>query len=110
MVSRLPDLTLERGGTWEQASFTVPIDVPDERVQFLGDKYQLKFGKVLETEGLEVLWMSRPFTGKGKRPVDEDRRAYFVKAWCKRRPIEIHMDIPDNAVGDMIELGLKLQE
>ncbi len=110
MVSRLPDLTLERGGTWEQAYFTVPIDVPDERVQILGDKYQLRFGKVLEEDGFDVLWMSEPIPDRSNRPVDEDRRAYQVKAWVKRRPVETHYDIPDNAVGDMIELGLKLQE
>lgn len=88
----------------------MPKDVPDERVQERAYGYKNKFGKTLETSGFEVLWMSSPVMAKGPRPVDEDRRAYYVQAWVRRRPVEIHMDIPDESVPELTGIGMRLNE
>ena len=85
--------------------------VSKERVEFHFEDYRLKFGKSLEREGWEVLYVGQPFQNVFNLiPTDPDRPRYEIKAWCRRRPVEFTWDIPDKAVPAMQKLGLKLME
>lgn len=97
-------------GIWQTATFDVPDGTPEESVQFRSDKYMLKFGDNLESQGFTVKMMSRPEPYKGRVPTEEGRKRYRIWAFVKRRPIEMTMDIPDIAVPEMLDLGLKLKE
>ena len=111
MESRRPaDQSLIQNGLWERARFTVPDDVPEERVQFRSDKYMHRFGDHLEGVGYTVLSMMRPRRYTGPLPEPEGRHLYHVYAWVRRRPIVAHMEVPDHAVADMQRLGLVLTE
>jgi len=103
------DSSTSRGYTWERASFTVPSSTTDERVEEVAYKYQNKIGKHLEAQGFTVLDMSMPFqTTQG--PIEPDRKKYLVLSRVKRRPQEINLLVPDNAVNDMMNLGMRLTE
>lgn len=104
------DRTLQEGGVWRRACFTVPVSVSEERVQFYADKYRRKFGNFLEKEGFDVLWMSQPLVYTGRLPVEGGRREYKVFAWCRRRPIELKVDVPDILVPELLVRGMKLAE
>jgi hypothetical protein len=104
------DRSLIEGGYWESAIFTVPADVSHERVLLLGDKYRNKFGQSLEGQGLTVRRMGEPMLDSRPLETDPDRRRYRLLAWCSRRPREIHVEIPDEAVPDMERMGLRLTE
>ena len=105
-----PDRSLSEGGYWESATFTVPIEVSHERVLLLGQKYQNKFGESLEGQGLTVRRMGEPMLDSRPLETDPDRRRYRLLAWCSRRPREIHVEIPDEAVPNMEKMGLRLTE
>jgi hypothetical protein len=106
------DRSLLEDGFWRSAVFTVPGDVDEDRVQFSADKYMRKFGNQLEVEGFDVRLMTQPGLDRRKSTTLtlEDRRAYVIWAWVKRRPSEIHVDIPDFAVSAMQDVGLRLTE
>lgn len=98
---------------YETAVFTVPSSVPDERVQFVSNKYMVRAGHQLENQGFQVLSMTRPVADKRphiKHSTPPDRRAYIMYAAVRRRPETIHIDVPDNAVKEMQATGMKLQE
>ena len=110
---RPADRTLELGGVWERAWFTVPDDVSEERVQFAADKYMRKFGGWLEAKGFTVLAMREPIREPNRnlqalwtRTDGADRRRYVIWAWCRRRPIDLVMWVPDSAVAAMQGLGM----
>ena len=91
--------------------FTVPEDVPHERVLFNQDKYQVKAGDVYEKQGFTVLWMSDAEIDSRQSVVggcDPDRRPYRIRSYCRRRPVEITMDIPEEAIPEAQRLGMKL--
>ena len=96
---------------WEKASFTVPADVTEERVQFVADKYRRKFGKVLEEHGFEVLGMEMPHEGHDVVSVgitEPNRRRYIIWAKVRRRPVEIRVDVPDRQVAAFQRSGFSL--
>ena len=105
----LPDTTLADGGVWEVAVFTVPRDVKDERVQFAAGKYRQLFGDCLEAQGFEVLHMSKPVPDTRWPEPDPTIRRYAILAWCRRRPQEITVDIPDTAVPAFEGMGFSVK-
>ena len=109
MVSNPVDFSLLNEGTWERASFTVPDSVPEYKVREKQDVYIRRGGQHLERLGFTIERVLEPMHARFE-PVEEGRRKYVIHYWCKRRPEEIHFDIPDNAVAKMQGLGLKLQE
>ena len=104
------DQSLIRGGVWERGTFTVPADVSEERVQLVAHKYMSRFGEALEKMGYQVLWMSQARIDPLPIPEDGDRKRYRMMAWVRQRPVEIHMDIPDELVPEMLQKGMKLTE
>ena len=104
------DQTLEQGGTWEFCTFEVPFEVPDEAVpqSDYAEKCMHLFGDELEKNGFQVLAMTRAEKDKSPRPVDPDRKRFRLWAWVKRDPVTMTLDIPDQAVPSMLELGMRL--
>ena len=99
--------------TWENASFTVPLAVSEERVQFCGAKYRLKFGNILEAQGFEVLGMEGPTEDRSVLAfgtTDPDRRRYIIWAKIRRRPVEFTIDVPDEDVLLYQQCGFTLKE
>ena len=109
-VGRPADRSLMDGGCWQTATFTVPANVPHERVvaPLIADKYQRRFGSYLESVGFQVLYMGDPTVDAGVLSREPDRRRYTIRAWCKRRPITTTLTVPDCAVPEMLKRGLTL--
>lgn len=104
------DRTLEQGGVWEHASFTRADKAP---VEFDDDPYLRRFGKHLEAQGFTVMAMQTPDgCAKGAcprwRPTDEGRDLYHLWAWCKRRPVDHTLYVPDRYVPRLAATGLAL--
>lgn len=98
---------------WDRASFTVPADVPDERVKQAGDRYRMKYGKALEVQGFDVLGMGWPEEDRSvlaRGTTDPDRRRYIIWAKIRRRPVEVHVDVPDEDVPIYQKAGYRLTE
>ena len=104
------DKSLQRGYVDERASFTVPASTPEERVMAASGKYQNNFGKYLEAKGFTVLHMTPPLPANDAIEPEPDRKKYFIYARAKRRPQEVSIMVPDDAVNDMMNLGMKLTE
>ena len=104
------DRSLAENGVWERASFTVPASTPEERVMAAAGKYQNNFGKYLEAKGFTVLHMTPPLPANDAIEPEPDRKKYFIYARAKRRPQEVSIMVPDDAVNDMMNLGMKLTE
>jgi len=103
------DRSLEQGGFWERATFTVPADVSDERVQFHTDKYTAKAAKVFEAQGCTVLKFTKPIVSLGHLVTDDDRRRYDIFFWLRRKPVTIDFEIPEELIPEMQSKGLKLK-
>jgi len=103
------DRSLEEGGFWEKATFTVPADTPDERVQFHADKYIRRAAEVFEAQGCKILRHTKPIVSLGFLPTDEDRRRYDIFFWLRRRPITYELEIPEALIPEMQSKGLKLK-
>ncbi len=101
--------TLTDGGYWDRATFTVPSDTPDERVQFVGDRYRAKFGEYLEEQGFSVKKMSRPLVSRRLFPTEQGRRRYDLFAFVSRRPVELNVRVPEILVPEMQARGLRLK-
>lgn len=112
MLARPPrDRSLEQLGLWRTGFFTVPDTTPADKIEFHWDSYRRKYGAALEAEGFDVLYMGNPFQNHlSVHPVDADRRRYEIQAWVRRRPKEVHILVPDNAVPQIQRLGLTLKE
>lgn len=97
---------------WKRGIFTVPATTSRERVELVADKYMARFGNALEKEGYTVLRMTepKPDTSLSKHWVDPDRIQYVMWALIEQRPFEIHFDVEDELVPEMVKLGLKLTE
>ena len=96
---------------WEKASYTVPGNITEERVQDTGAKYRNKFGKVLEAKGFTVLRMDGPYLDTTIATVgvtDPDRRKYVIWAKVTRRPQTCTVDVPDEDVVLYAANGFKL--
>ena len=109
MTTGLVDRSLELGGFWERATFTVPHDTPDERVQFKADKYIRKAGYVYEAQGCTVLNHTKPIVSLGHLVTDGDRRRYDIFFWLKRKPETYTIPIPEQLIPEMQSKGLKLK-
>lgn len=109
-----PRLWERYGYVWEKGTFTVPLNTPEERVQFAAHKYVNKFGRMLEERKVfQVLQVQGPFRDYGavaQAIVEPDRKRYVMWAKVRRRPVTTHFDIPDQYVPAMQAAGLKLQE
>jgi len=86
---------------WQKGVFTVPVDVAEERVEFVAAKYRNRFGEALELQGFEVLSMDGPYrdgsvVAMGVTP--PDRKRYVMWAQARRRPVEVKVDVPDEDV------------
>ncbi len=103
------DRSLIEGGFWERATFTVPIDTPDERVQFHADKYIRKAAEVYEAQGCTVLKHTKPIVSKGHLPTDDDRRRYDIFFYLRRRPITYDLQIPEAIIPEIQSKGWKLK-
>lgn len=109
MTTGLVDRSLEQGGFWERATFTVPADTPDERVQFHADKYIAKAAKVYEAQGSTVLNFTKPIVSLGHLVTDDDRRRYDIFFWLRRKPITYNFEIPEKAIPLMQSKGMKIK-
>lgn len=104
-----PDQTF----VWEKASYTVPGEVSEERVQATADKYKRKFGKALEFQGWTVLGFDGPTLDRSviaQGLCDPDRRRYVLYAKVTRRPETITVDVPDEDVVFYQRAGFRLVE
>ena len=95
---------------WERGSFTVPDDVPHERVCAMSAKYMQRFGQALEAQGFTVLNMSAPQEEGVQVGVAKGRRKYIIQALVTRRPVTVKVDVPDQSVPAMVKQGYKLLE
>ena len=98
---------------WDKATFEVPSDVSEERVQFYAPKWRNIYGKQLEAEGFTVLALDGPKVYQGglaEAIVDPDRRRYVIWAKVRRRPALVHVDVPDAIVPGLVGDGLRLEE
>ena len=98
-------------GIWKRASFTVPAETPDERIQFVKDRYMSIWGTLLEQDGWTVLEMRSPHQVRSYKGIDApDRKRYAVWAWCIRGPITYTVDMPDEWVTEAKKFGFRLKE
>jgi len=103
------DRSLIEGGFWERATFTVPVDIPDERIQWHADKYTAKAAEVFEAQGCTILKVTKPIVSLGHLPTDGDRRRYDIFFFLRRRPITCELEIPEALIPEMQRRGLKLK-
>lgn len=92
-------------------------DVPDwytyEEVLNVYPRYAKKLGEHWESQGYEIVKMFLPV--KSSNTVHQifcqpDQVRYSIRALITRKPEEIHLDIPDEAVPEMQKIGLTLTE
>ena len=96
---------------WRRGSFTVPMDVSEQRVQDDAHKYKKKFGEYLEREGFTVLGFDGPHRDTGMVAVamtDPDRRPYRVWAKVTRRLQVVHLDAADKDIPMLQSMGWKV--
>ena len=102
---------MKYGATLEHAHYDVPISVPHERVMEYADKYMRKAGNAFESMGYTVLDIESPRQVKyGKDPGDKDLKRYCIRAWCRKRPKDVIIRVPDEAVPSLLKQGMKLKE
>ena len=109
MTTGLVDRSLELGGYWERATFTVPSDVPDERVQARADKYTAKAAKVYEAQGCTILNFTKPIVSLGRLVTDLDRRRYDIFFWLRRKPVTHNIEVPEQLIPEFQSKGWKLK-
>lgn len=103
---------------WQKIRFSVPEwvgqhPVTEADVQDKVPHFRNKAGAFLEREGYRVLYIEGAVVDNGaiaRAGTDPDRRAYVMWARVERRPIEYHMDIPDEDVETALAGGMKLNE
>ena len=108
MTTGIIDRSLEQGGYWERATFTVPADVSDERVQSKADKYTAKAAKVFEAQGCTILNFTKPFVSLGHLVTEGDRRRYDIFFWLRRKPETYNLEIPEQLIPEFQSKGWKL--
>ncbi|KKM68982.1 hypothetical protein LCGC14_1455460 [marine sediment metagenome] len=101
------DRTLINGGFWERATFTVPKDVSDERVQSYADKYTAKGGKAFEAQGFTVLKVTTPRVSLSHLVTEADRRRYDIYFFLKRKPVEVRVEVPEILHPHMLAKGYR---
>jgi hypothetical protein len=93
---------------WQRGHFDVPAATTEERVAQRAHIYMQRVGDGLERLGFTVLAMQRPVPNDGTRLVLPDRRQYIIWAWCRRRPVVHHLEVPDSEVPLLEKLGMRL--
>ena len=101
------DRSLIDNGVWERATFTVPSDVSDERVQESARKYRSKAASAWEAQGFTIMEMLGPNVAESMPGDPPDRKRYSIFGFLRRRPVELTFDVPDVAVVALAEKGLK---
>jgi hypothetical protein len=79
---------------WEQATFTVPIDISEERVRESVPEFIKKWMTVREKQGWRLL--SRIHFDPIPR-IEEDRKRYFLYGEIDRKPEMKKLEVPDNS-------------
>ena len=97
--------TLRNGGFWERATFTVPSDVSDERVQFYADEYTRRGGKAFEAQGYTILKVTPPRVSFSHLVTEVDRRRYDIYFFLRRTPITMRVQVPEELHPQMRALG-----
>jgi len=95
-------------GIWERGTFTIPDDVPEDRVQAKKDEYKREFGKLLECQGFTVLEMTNPSPTTQKMKAELGRKRYDVYARVIRKPETVRFSVPDIAVPSLQMTGARL--
>lgn len=101
------DRALIDGGFWDRATFTVPSDVSDERVQFSADKYTRRAGNVFEAQGYTILKVTPPRVSFGHLVTEEDRRRYDIYFFLTKIPETVKVEVPDILAPQMLAMGFK---
>ncbi len=101
------DRTLRDGGFWERATFTVPQDVADERVQFYADEYTRRGGKAFEAQGYTILKVTPPRVSLSHLVTEPDRRRYDIYFFLQRTPMEMRVQVPEELYPQMLARGFR---
>lgn len=116
-----PPIDIPKGarGFWRRATFSVPADVTEERVQLLAHRYIQRAAETWQMDGLTVLHVGQPVALKvpegesweeswrGMERVEPDRRKYVMFGYVSQRPQERMFGVSDALVPEMVTLGLK---
>ena len=78
---------------WETATFTVPIDISEERVKDKVPQYIKRWMEVREKGGWKLL--HRILFNPIPR-IEEDRKRYFLYGYIDRKPETRTIEVPDN--------------
>ena len=78
---------------WEQAVFTVPIDIPEERVKDKVPQYIKRWMEVREKGGWKLL--HRILFDPIPR-IEGDRKKYTLWGFIDRKPETRTIEVPDN--------------
>ena len=78
---------------WEQATFTVPIDISEERVRDKVPEYIKKWMEVREKQGWKLLHRIQfnPLPS-----IEGDRKRYMLYGLIDREPETRKIEVPDN--------------
>ena len=101
------DRTLRDGGFWERATFTVPIDVSDERVQTYADEYTRLGGKAFEAQGYTILKVTPPRVSFSHLVTEADRRRYDIYFFLRRTPMTMRVQVPEELYPQMLTMGYR---
>ncbi len=99
------DRSLIDGGFWERATFTVPNDVSDERVQFYADEYTRRGGKAFEAQGYTILKVTPPRVSFSHLVTEADRRRYDIYFFLTRIPTTMRVEVPEELHPQMLKMG-----
>ncbi len=101
------DRTLINGGFWERATFTVPLETLDERVQFKADEYTRRAGNVFEAQGYTILKVTPPRVSFSHLVTEADRRRYDIYFFLRRTPITMRVQVPEMLHPQMLAMGYR---
>ncbi len=99
------DKSLLDGGFWERATFTVPKDVSDERVQSYADEYTRRGGEAFENQGYTVLKVTPPRVSLSHLITEADRRRYDIYFFLRRTPTMLGVQVPEALHPQMLKMG-----
>jgi hypothetical protein len=95
-------------GIWERGTFTVPSDIPEERVQDKLAEYKNTLGKILESRGFTVLEMTSPTLSKDGFVTEPGEKRYDFYARIIRKPQLVRVSVPDAVDPELLRKGYRL--
>ena len=95
-------------GVWESAKYTVPVNTPEDKIDFHADKYVQRAGEAYEKRGFQVLQMEKPRPDKMPIGVEPDRKSYVIWIYVRRKPQQVTINVPDASVPTLLRQGMKL--